>query len=455
MRRRQQSQCKRWRKFPLIFTTLVTTLVMLAFPATITALTISEAVDLALERNEEYLVARSQLDRAEAEVQQATSDILPQLSINSGYTRNIIVPTAVFEGMRFKLGTDNQIDVGVRITQTLWHSGRVLSAIKIAKLYKQYTERGVAQAATDITFSVRQAFLSAILARDRVNVYRNALEVAQWNYDMVEKMKQQGVRSEFELLRAKVEVSNLEPQLTQAQNQARIAENRLKDLIEVDLSDSLRLEYEFDSSRMQSALQLPQLIGTAKQRRPALRQQDLLREITRKAIDVTDSENSFKFDFQSQYGWQYQADNFDLGESNLWSEQWSAGIVFSWPIFDGFANKAQVRKAEVDHLEAELTYEQLLDQIETEVREAYLLYREAGERLQAQETTIAEAEEGLRIAQLRYSNGVGTQLEVLSAESALTQARNNYVQATHDAALAVYRLLRVTGVEEFSELTSE
>jgi outer membrane protein TolC len=352
--------------------------------------------------------------------------------------------------MRFKLGTDNQIDVGVRVTQTLWHSGRVFSAIRIAKLYKEYTQQGVDEAGLDIKFNVRQAYLATLLARNYVDVYRDALEAARLNYEMVEKMQQQGVRSEYELLRAKVEVSNLEPQMTQAQNQARIAENELKNLIEFNLSDSLALEYDFDSSLVQQPLQLPLLIGIAKERRSVLLQQDLLRDITRRAIGVVDSENSFKFDLESQYGWQYQADNFDIGESNVWSEQWSAGILFTWPIFDGFENKAQVRKAKVDHLQAELTYEQLLDQIEAEIREAYLLYLEAGERLLAQRTTIAEAEEGLRIARLRYNTGVGTQLEVLSAESALTQARNNYVQATHDAALAVYRLVRVAGVEELS-----
>ena len=72
------------------------------------------------------------------------------------------------------------------------------------------------------------------------------------------------------------------------------------------------------------------------------------------------------------------------------------------------------------------------------MRAAFLQYNEAGQRLAAQKTTIDEAEEGLRIARLRYSNGVGTQLEVLSAESALTQAKNNYVQATHGGRITTF-----------------
>ena len=107
--------------------------------APLSALTIDQAVDQALERNEEYLIARSQLEVAKAEAYSRRSrDILPHVSINSGYTRNLIIPTAVFEGMRFKLGTDNQIDVGLRISQTLWHSGRVLAAINSEALQAIY-----------------------------------------------------------------------------------------------------------------------------------------------------------------------------------------------------------------------------------------------------------------------------------------------------------------------------
>ncbi len=114
-----------------------------------------------------------------------------------------------------------------------------------------------------------------------------------------------------------------------------------------------------------------------------------------------------------------------------------------------------MRKAKVDRQQAELGYEKMREQVEFEVRDAYLRYSEAVERLQSQRKTIEQADEGLRIARIRYQNGVGTQLEILSSESALTLARTNYVQATHDVALAVYRLQRVTGLDNFDELKEQ
>ena len=169
---------------------------------------------------------------------------------------------------------------------------------------------------------------------------------------------------------------------------------------------------------------------------------------------VAGAESSPKFDFVSQYGWRYQADDFGF-DGNNWSPNWTASISLSMPIFNGFSTKASVRKARVDSRQAELGYEKTREQVELQVRDAYLRYGEANERLMSQRKTIEQAEEGLRISRIRYQNGIGTQLEILSSESALTLARSNFVQATHDAALAVYRLLRVTGMENFDELKEQ
>ncbi len=417
-------------------------------------LTIEDAVAEALRSNQDYLMARSELERAEAAIQQATADAYPHLSLGSTYTRNMIIPEMVFGGQTFKLGTDNQIDAGLTLTQPIWQGGKVLAAIKIARTYRKYTEAAVNEAGAEITFSVRGAFLDVILARDVVNVYRDALAAAELNLAMVTKMQSQGVVSEYEQLRAEVEVANLKPQLLQAQNQAELALHALRNLLSLDLAESIELQYSFDSTVIGNRLTLSRITELAIAKRSALRQQDYLKDITRRAVGIAKSEGSPKFDFVSQYGWRYQADNLKL-DGNDWSPNWTASISLSFPIFDGFSTKAAVRTAKVDKLQAELGYEKIREQVELQVRDAFLRYGEATERLQTQRKTIEQAEEGLRISRIRYQNGVGTQLEILSSESALTQARTNYVQATHDAALAVYRLLRVSGIDNFDELKEQ
>jgi len=422
-----------------------------AFAASIT---IDDAVASALRNNQDYLIAKSQLDAADAEVQGALAGALPQLSFGSTFTRNLKVPTVVFAGESFRFGSDNEMNLGLSLTQPIWLGGKVFAAIKIARVYRRYTEEMVKEAESQVTYGVRRAFLGAILAQDVVKVYQDGLATAEMNLDIVSKMRSQGVVSEYELLRAQVEVANLKPQLTQAQNNAQNALDNLKKLIGAKLTDPLELSYGFDSTMVGQPLSIDHLQALAGEHRAALRQQQYVQDIAKRAIGVAKSGRSFSLIFQSQYGWQLQGDDdqFQLFKGDKWTPSWTAALSLSMPLFDGFSTSAAIKKAKVDSRTADLSYAQLKEQVALDVHQAYYNYQESGERLRAQLKTIEQAEEGLKIARLRYQNGVGTQLEILSAESALTQAKTNYVQATHDAAAAVYGLLQVTGVNNIQEL---
>jgi outer membrane protein len=420
-------------------------------------ITIDDAVAMALKNNQDYLIARSQLDKAEAEIQKATAGALPTLDFGSTYTRNMKIPTMVFGGESFKIGSDNQLNVGLTLTQPIWVGGKVFAAIKIAKIYRAYTEDMVREVEGQITYGVRRAFLGAILTQDVVEVYRDALATAEMNLDIVNKMYSQGVVSEYEHLRAQVEVANLRPQLTQTENSSVIALESLKQLIGVKLTDDLQLEYSFDSTVIGQSLSLDYLQKLAEAQRASLKQQEHLAEITKKAIGVAKSGRSFNLIFQSQYGYSLQRDDesFKVFNGGDWTPSWTTSLALTMPIFDGFTTSAEINEAKVDDRTVRLTLDQLRQQIELEVRQAYYTYIESGERLKAQLKTIEQAEEGLKIARLRYQNGIGTQLEILSAETALTQAKTNYVQATHDASAAVYGLLRVTGVKNIDMLKEQ
>jgi outer membrane protein TolC len=305
-----------------------------------------------------------------------------------------------------------------------------------------------------VLFGVRQAFLGAILANDYVQVYREAVATAELNVEMVQKMYDQGVVSEYERLRAEVELANLKPQLIQAENQVKIANHNLKNMIGLDLNDEVELVYDFNPDWSSQQLNLEHLSSLADEHRPSLRESRYYVEMRKKAIGVAKAGYRPQISLRSNLDWTRQSDEFDLSTSD-WTRSISASLRVSMPIFDGFATSAEVKKAKLDHVSSTLEASRTQNQVELELQEAFLTYEETSDRLGAQSKTVTQAEEGLRIARLRYEQGVGTQLEVLSAEAALTLAKTNYVQATHDAAVAVYRLLQVTGVDNVDELREQ
>jgi outer membrane protein TolC len=122
-------------------------------------------------------------------------------------------------------------------------------------------------------------------------------------------------------------------------------------------------------------------------------------------------------------------------------------LVLSFPIFEGRAVSGRVKQARADYNQSLYLERQIRENVLLAVRSAYMSWQEAVASLKSQKRTIAQAEEGLRIANLRYNNGIGTQLEVLAAQTANTQAKVNYIRAIYDYELAAAGFLRAAGYE--------
>jgi len=123
----------------------------------------------------------------------------------------------------------------------------------------------------------------------------------------------------------------------------------------------------------------------------------------------------------------------------------TAGAQVSWNIFDGFLTKGKVQQAKALYQGSQVDVDNEVRSIELEVRTDYSNFIEASETLESQKKVQEEAEEALRLATARNDAGTGTQLDVLSAETSLTQARSTQIQALHDYDVARARLERAIG----------
>jgi outer membrane protein TolC len=124
---------------------------------------------------------------------------------------------------------------------------------------------------------------------------------------------------------------------------------------------------------------------------------------------------------------------------------WIAGAQVSWNIFDGQLTRGRVMEAKARYERAQLDVDESGRQIELEVRTAYSNFIEEREVLESQKMVQEQAQEALRLAEARHAAGAGTLLDVLSTQTALTQARTTQVQALHDYAVARARLQRALG----------
>ena len=410
-----------------------------------TILTIEKVRQRALEYNRQLLSAKKELDRSKAEIISARSGALPQLSLDGRYTRNLTTRELFFGDEVIPISKNNEFDLSLSLTQPLYIGGKVGSALKIAKIYREFSEEAVKQVEREVVYSSEEIFYNAILAKSILEVIKKESEVWNLNLEIAEKQFSQGMISEYELLRARVEKLNIEPKLIAAESDLSLARKGLKSFLGFPLDEKISLVADLTDATIVTLPALDTLITLAISERPEIKQADLNKRGREKAVRIAKGDWLYPNIYaNATYQLSGSSGDFRFRESEK-SDSWTASLLVNIPIFDGARTIGEVRKAKVDYYQAKLAEQQLLDNIKLEVEQAYDNFIQAGKALEAQTETITSAEEGKRIADLRYESGIGTQLEVLSVQTALTLARTQYIQTVHAYRLAKAALKKATG----------
>ena len=422
-------------KFVLL-TALVAAIMVDCVQAAEFPLTVQDVRQRAVLANRRFLSAKEEINKASAQISQARSGIFPDISAGATWDHNFKIPELLIqsdeETMRLKMGFNNSFGATIQVKQALWEGGKVLNAWAIAKLYREYTSDNLQRAEDEIVYNADVLFYTAILQKANLEVMQKSLDAASENLTVVEKLFAKGMVSEFELLRAKVEQSNLQPSLLQAESDVNLSQRTLKSFLGIDLRDTVQLVEMPDDTSLAALPNAEQLTTIALDKRPDLQAAGHLRKITNKAIAVAKADYQPKLDGYARWSWSAQSDQFRINQNK--SSSATAGLSLNIPLWKGGQVGGAVAYRRADFNQATFAEAQLRDDVTLEVEEARDRLVQAKKSLDVQKETIAQAEEGLRIANLRYAQSIGTQLEVLSAQAALSQARR-----AHAAALFFFR----------------
>ena len=416
-----------------------------------------QAVEMALEQNEAYQSALLEKDRIRGQYIEARSGALPRLTLDGSYLRNIDLQTSFLtmteddgtsSKMKLQFGTPHNYSVGLNLYQPLYAAGKVGAALKIAGYGNKLTDAGIIQARHAVANSADQAYLAAVAAREAEEAYREAELLADSNLAVVKQLYDQGQVSEFDYLQAQVRAANSRPNRIAAANRTRLAYDYLRNILALPAETEIKLASTIEKAAMPS-LSLEQLTAEALQNRPEMQQSQQMVNINKKLISIASSGYRPNVGINSRIQWDSFQDEFKKvsisGDS--WNRSWNVALVLNWPIFNGFETSGKVRQAKVDYSQSRLANTQLVRQVGLEVRDAYGRVEEAGKRVEAIGETVGQAERGVEIAQVRFKNGIGIQLELLDAQVALTTARVNRIAALHDLAVAIGELRRAVGRE--------
>ncbi len=379
-------------------------------------LTTVSGVRLALEHNERIMMARSERIKADEKTREARAEGLPQLDANLDYDRNWLLPSFVFNDNRFSIGNDNNLTGSLRLTQPLYRGGGIRAQVKASRLEAQYArevERAVRQ---QLTAEVEAMFSEYLLAAELARVSDLAVQRARSNLARVEALRRAGQVSEYDLLRARVQVTVVSTDSLSARTDVDKAKVRLVDRLGLDLQRAVRIEARFRTESDLAGTTIDSLLGVGARRGPEALQLAQLIRARERQIQVEKAEGRPQVDLVVDGQMQYQEDDLDLGDPDQWQRSWSTGLRVEVPIFDGKRSGARTAQAREETVRLGYERRQLVRRIEREITEAWLDWQESLAREGASRGTVRQATAGLAVAQSRYEAGAGTQLEIIDAQ---------------------------------------
>ena len=423
----------------LVLTAAVSLLCSQSVFAETLELDLDDAVQRALTTNPAIKIAVSEKkgSRAELNAARAGRGITISVDHQSGrggyaddqYSRaltSISGTTPVYTDKNDGKGIGNSHSNAITASIPIYTGGQLSGTIDQAKAnYKSYA-LGETKAyiemkktATDGYFSLLQAGNMENLYQDSVNQLEEHLKNVQAQYDV-------GVVAKVDVLRSEVSLANAQQQLIQATNNYDVAEASLNKIIGTSLDTTLKLKDSLQYTPYENDMQY--CLDYASMNRAELEQSRLAIDAAKGAVKVAKSGFLPKVTASATESWGGSGSNWPGDDK----ENWSVGIGATMNIFDSGVTLSKVHAAEEKLLQAEETYRDTVNSVELEVRSNYLGLREAEKRISTTQVAVAKAEEDFHIAQVRYMAGVGTNLDVIDAQVALTEAKTNFVNALYD-----------------------
>lgn len=412
-------------------------------------MTLAAALNLAESQSAAILKAKADLEAQHGVSIQTRAVALPRVQATGQYRAveeaRIEVPSTPGFGSLFSQNAQSW-NAGVQVVQSIYEGGRIQSSLRTARLLREQAVLDYQTVVADTLLAVRISYDDALQATNEIVVREASVALLTKQMEDTKRRFDAGVVPHFNVLRAEVELANARPPLIRARNNYRISKQRLLNQLGIDLprtvledvplllADALRAEpYGIDL-----ATALPEALD----RRTELGSLRKAEELRKEGVRTAKAGYKPSVQLFAGYGSQSRQFETDLAAEN---HGWEAGARLSWDIWDGALTSGKVREARARHERVLVDLDDVSRRIELEVRTAYSTFIEAKEVLESQGKVNEQAVEALRLSNSRYDAGSGTQLDTLSAQTALTDARTTYVQALHDYSVARSRLERALG----------
>lgn len=414
-------------------------------------LTLDDSIALALKNNPSIKMAVADKDSAAWKISEAksangfnfsfthTDTRYKKVTSSSGGAFSINgVPSGRIQIYGGATVYNNNYDNKFTLTKPLYTGGKVEGLVQQAKLGLDVADLTVTKSQQQVKLDATTGYFGVLQARNMVTVSQESVNSMAEHVKNVQAQFSVGTVAKSDVLRSEVELANSQQTLIKAQNAYDLAVASLNNVIGMPLSTEIVVKDELKYNKYPMSLE--DCIAAALKNRPESLQVDKAVEVAQEGIKVAKSGYKPTVAFSASDDWS------DSDFPGTTGNNWTASIVTSFNVFDSGSTDSKVKQANAALLKSQEQARQSKDSIQLETRQAFLNMKEAEKRIETSSVTVTKAEEDTKIAAVRYNAGVGTNIDVIDAQLALTNAKTNYVQALYDYNTSKAKLEKAMGV---------
>lgn len=422
-------------------------------------LPLKDSISIAMEKSPAIITARENVVAADGRLGQAFGAVLPNIALSGSYGNAyqqpspFVIPAGIFgpTATTVDVGTTEtyvQSSYALTLTQPLYTGGKLSGALEIAQASFDIAKENLRQAEFDLSYNVVNSYYGALKAQKLYELSQESLDMAKSHLKQVKAMYSAGTATRADVLRDEVQVANMELSLTKAANGLALAKDAFNNALGRNLESPVALSEKEIAKEMVQPKPYAECISMAFETKPDWKIFQLNKKISDKTVGMQYADYFPSLALVGTTG--NRRVNYPEYPGNSDVNSWSIMANATWTLFDGLATPSRVKEAQANLKALEANEESVRNGIVLAVKDACLNLSSDIDVIKSAEKAVESAEENYGISKEKYSSGIGSNLEMIDAQTAYKEAKTNLYQAQFDYQVDKAKVNQAVGKEVYS-----
>lgn len=432
---------------------LMTSLISLAQEQQKTQYTLQECIDYALNNNQEIIIKAYDKEIADTQIGETLSQGLPQVNIDANVNYNFepqkslidisnfdpSAPEGTEQEVSFQQNYDGNLNLSVR---QLIFDGSFFVGLQASRTYKELSTKEHIKTQIDVVEAVSKAYYNVMVNEERIDLLEANLSRIDTLLRETRLMYENGFAEKIDVSRLKVQYNNLKVQVDNTREMLRVSRYLLK------FQMGMPIDSNFELTDKLADVTFDAVIDESFSYNERIEYSQLQTNQALVNLDMKNNKVKYLPNLYANFNYGY---NTQTSQSSQWfqTDRWLnygfVGATLSVPVFDGFLKSNKIQKNKLQAKQIQQSFEQLENSIDLQIKQAKINLNSALDKMAAQKENMELAEEIYSVTKLKYQEGVGSNLEVVEADTDYKEAQTNYYNALYEALVAKVEVEKAYG----------